>query len=132
MALRTVYANTKKLPRIFDKPERPIKDKNGALVAAERQIKRWVEYCEELLKRPTPKDPVDIQPASYDLPIVFTVPTKEEIQKAIILLKNDKAAGPNDIKPEALKVDIETSMEMFYRVLEQSLDLNSPIYVNFI
>ena len=38
------------------KSDRPVKDKNGALVAREEgQRKRWVEYFEEqLLNRPTP------------------------------------------------------------------------------
>ena len=40
--------------------------------------------------------------------------TKEEIRKAIIPLKNGKAAGPDDISAEALKVDIETSVEVLY------------------
>ena len=44
--------------------------------------------------------------------ITCTVPTKEEIQKAIIQLKNGKAAGPDDISAEALKVYIDTSVEM--------------------
>ena len=47
----------------------------------ERERERWVEYFEELLNRPTPKDPVDIQPASYDLPIVSIVPTKTKCGK---------------------------------------------------
>ena len=33
------------------------------------------------------KGPVDIQPACYDLPIIFAVPAKEEIRKATIQLK---------------------------------------------
>ena len=43
-----------------------------------------VGYFEELLDRQTPKDPVEIQPASYDLPIICTVPTNEEIRETII------------------------------------------------
>ena len=50
-----------------------------------------VEYFEELLNRPAPKDPVDTQPAYHDLPIICTVPAKE-IEKAIVQFKNSKAA----------------------------------------
>ena len=58
-----------------------------------------MEYFEELLNRPAPKGPLNIQPACHDLLIVCTVPTKEEIRKAITQLKNGKAAGPYDIHP---------------------------------
>ena len=44
---------------------------NGAsIVGEEGQGKRWVEYFEEFLNRTAPKDPVDIQPACHDLPII--------------------------------------------------------------
>ena len=76
----------------------------------------WVEYFEELRKRSAPKNPVDIQPTSHDLRIICTLHTKEkeEIRKAIMQLKNDKAAGPDDIPAEAPKVDIDTSVDMLY------------------
>ena len=73
-----------------------------------------MEYFEKLLNRPAPKNQVDIQPDCHDLPIICTVPTKEEFRQAIIQLKNGKAAGPDDIPAEALKVDIDTSVEMLY------------------
>ena len=83
-----------------------------------------MEHVEEFLTRPAPKDPVDIQPACHDLPIICTEPTKEEIRKAIIELKNGKAAGPDDIRAEALKVDFDISMEMlcqhFLMILEKN------------
>ena len=48
--------------------QRPVKDKNMASIVGEGQRKRWVEFFVELLNRPAPKDPVDIQPAYHDLP----------------------------------------------------------------
>ena len=72
------------LSGIFSELEKAIKDKNEAPIAGEEgQRKRWVEYFEEFLDRPAPKEPVDIQPASHGLPIGCTVPTKEEIWKAL-------------------------------------------------
>ena len=44
-------------------------------------------------------------------------PTKEEIAKALKLLKSHKAAGP-DLIPEALKTDIPT-VEIIYGLFEQ-------------
>ena len=39
-------------------------------------------------------------------------PTKKEIYQAIKRLKNGKSAGPDSIQAEALKTDIETSVEL--------------------
>ena len=46
--------------------------------------------------------------------MTFTAPTKEEIQNALKQLRNGKAAGPDDIPAEALKIDIRTNVEMLY------------------
>ena len=57
---------------------------------------------------------MDIQPAIYDQSIAYTAHKKEEIQKAIIQLKQGKAAGPGNIQAEVLLVDVETSAEMVH------------------
>ena len=91
--MRAVYANAKKLSEIFQKPDKPIEDKNRASIVGEGQRKRWVEHFKELRTRPAPKD---------NLPIICTLPTKEEIRKTIIQPKTGKAAEPDDIHAEAL------------------------------
>ena len=53
-------------------------------------------------------DPPDTHPADSDLPIYCSALTKEEIQNAIKQLRNGKAAGPDNIPAEALKVDIKS------------------------
>jgi len=73
-----------------------------------------VEHFEELLNRPAPPDPPDIQPADSDLHIDCSAPTKEEIQNAIKQLRNGKAAGPDNIPAEVLKVEIRTNVELLY------------------
>ena len=40
------------------------------------------------------------------------------ITYAIKLLKNDKAAGPDDIPAEALKADLKTTVEILYSLFE--------------
>ena len=42
-----------------------------------------IEYFEELLNRPSPVKPPDIQPAEENLPIDCRKPIKEEIKMAI-------------------------------------------------
>ena len=91
--VRDLYATIRNQSGKYSKPERPVKDKDGQSISdLEGQKKRWVEHFEELLNRPAPPDPPDIQPADTDLPIDCSAPTKEEIQNAIKQLRNGKTA----------------------------------------
>lgn len=75
----------------YNKPEQPVKDKAGKTITGEEQQRnRWVEHFEELLNRPVPSNPPDIQPAPEDLDIDCSMPTREEIRKAIVQLRKDK------------------------------------------
>ena len=113
--MKKLYDITKKLSGKYNKTERPVKDKQGKTIpSTEQQMNRWAEHFEELLNRPAPPNPPEIQPANADLPISCDNPTKDEIRKAITQLKNGKAAGPDDIPAEALRADIETSVELLY------------------
>ncbi|KAL3863347.1 hypothetical protein ACJMK2_005107, partial [Sinanodonta woodiana] len=112
---RDLYATIKKLSGKFAKPERPVKDRNGrAIPDEEGQKNRWVEHFQELLNRPAPANPPDVPPAESELPIECGAPTKEEIRSAIKHLKSGKSAGPDNIPAEALKADVETSVELLY------------------
>ena len=118
--MKQLYDTTRKLAGKFKKSERPIRDKNGSvLVGADKQLNRWAEHFEELLNRPAPQNQPDIQPAETDLPIDCNKPTREEIKKAIAHMKNGKVAGPGGIPAEALKADVNTSVEMLYSLFEE-------------
>ena len=98
---------TRKLSGRYSRPERPIKDKEGNIIQeTERQLHRWAEHFAELLNRLVPLNSPDIDLADTDLDIDCEKPTREEIRKAVKLLKNGKAAGPDDIPAEALKADL--------------------------
>ncbi|MGL5901241.1 MAG: reverse transcriptase domain-containing protein [Cetobacterium sp.] len=113
--MKELYDTTKKLAGKYSRPERPVKDREGKqIIGDEQQRTRWVEHFEELLNKPVPQNPPDIKPADTDLPIDCNIPTREEIRKAIMQLRNGKAAGPDNIPAEALKADISTSVEMLY------------------
>lgn len=89
--MKQMYDITKQLSGRFMKPVRPDKDKQGKTIKEiEQQIKRWAEHFRELLNRPAPPNPPDIDPAISDLPINCNKPTREEIRKSITLLKNVK------------------------------------------
>ena len=53
---------------------------------------------------------MDIQPACHDLPILCAVIATEEFRKAMAKQQHQT----DDIPTEALKVDIDTSVDMLY------------------
>ena len=118
--MRDLYNTTKKLAGKFGKPERPVKHKQGRVIQGEDEQKnRWKEHFEELLNRPAPAEPPDIQPAENDLPIDCDEPSKEEIRRAIGQLKKGKASGPDNIPAEALKADTNTIVEMLHPLFKK-------------
>ncbi|VDP52616.1 unnamed protein product [Schistosoma mattheei] len=69
--MRQLYDTTKKLARNHRKPERPVKSKEGKVIAnTKKQRNRWVEHFKERLNRPAPLNPPNIEAAPTDLPIV--------------------------------------------------------------
>ncbi|VDP24700.1 unnamed protein product [Schistosoma margrebowiei] len=116
--MKQLYDTTKKLSGKYSKPERPVKDKEGKpITEIQQQRNRWVEYFEELLNRPAPMNPPDIEAAHTDLPIDVNPPTKEEIKMAVRQIKNGKAAD----QIATLRI-----------IVEQPVEWNSSLYINFI
>ena len=106
--LRTLYQTTRTLAGKYGKPELPVKDERGnSIFGMEAQSRRWVDHFNNLLNRPSPSNPPDILPARNDLHIGINPPSKSEIVRAINKIKRGKAAGPDQIPPEALKADVE-------------------------
>ncbi|VDO62129.1 unnamed protein product [Schistosoma margrebowiei] len=103
--VKPLYNTTKKLVGKYSKPERPTKDKEGRpTTEIQQQRNRWAEYFEELPNRPAPMNPPDMEATHTDLPRDFNPPTTEEIRMAIRQIKSGKAAGPDNITAEALKI----------------------------
>ena len=63
-------------------------------MTVEEQLKRWTEHFRELLNRLTPELLPDIPLAVIELPISCEKPTKTEIKKAIMTLRNGKSGHP--------------------------------------
>ncbi|VDP39732.1 unnamed protein product [Schistosoma curassoni] len=75
--IRELYDITKKLSGNHRKPERPLKRKEGKVITNnEEQRNRWVEHFKELLNRPAPLNPPNIEAAPTDLPINLGPPTR--------------------------------------------------------
>ena len=118
--MKGVYEATKKLCGKYSRPEVPVKDRNNArLIGQEAQLQRWAEHFQELLNRPSPDEPPDVQPADTGLDINCDAPTREEIAKAISKLNNGKAAGPDYVPAEALKADTKLSVEALSHLFEK-------------
>ena len=121
--MKQLYDTTRKLAGKFKQAERPIKDKNGVILTSEEdQMGRWRDHFEELLNRPAPSNPPDIPLPSEVLEVNCERPDREEIRKAISLLKTGKAPGPDEIPAEAIKADMETSIEMLYDLIGKIWD----------
>jgi len=111
--MKTLYDTTKQMSSRFKASNHQIKDLNGRLLTStEDQNKRWVEHFKQLLNRPPPANPPTLPPSDQELDINCEPPTETEIKKAIKSLKNNKAAGPDDIPAELLRADIDTSVHM--------------------
>ena len=118
--MKLLYDTTKKLSGKYSKTDRPIKDKQGNVIGGtEQQLSRWAEHFEDLLNRPTPPSPPEIAPAEVDLDISCEKPSREEIKEAINKMKKCKAAGPDTIPAEALKVDVETTADLLYPLFKK-------------
>ncbi|VDP30433.1 unnamed protein product [Schistosoma curassoni] len=113
--MKQLYNTTKKLVGKYSKPERPVKDKKGRpTTEIQQQRNRWLEYFEELLNRPAPMNPPDIEAAHTDIPIDVNPPTMEEIRIATRQIKGGKVAKPDNVPAEALKSDIEVTTNMLH------------------
>ena len=60
--------------------------------------------------------------AAEVLEVNYTRLDREQIRKAISLLKTGKAPGPDEIPVEAIKADMETSIEMLYDLIGKILN----------
>ncbi|VDO75890.1 unnamed protein product [Schistosoma curassoni] len=60
--MKQLHDTTNKLAGKYSKPERPVKDKeNEPITEIQQQRNRWVEYFEEILNRPAPMNPPEIE-----------------------------------------------------------------------
>ena len=118
--MKQLYDTTRKLSGKYSRPQRPVRDKEGnSIKTKDGQLHRWAEHFEELLNRPPPVNPPDIQPAQTDLPISCDIPSREEIRKAIQQLKSGKATGPDNIPAEALKADVGIMVSLLHPLFKR-------------
>jgi len=115
--LKALYTTTRLMSGRRNNPNRPVRDKRGQLLTSvERQLERWKEHFQEVLNRPTPLNPPQLEQGD-PLDINTGEITQNEIRKALKSLKNDKAAGKDNIPAEALKEGGETVLNQLHTLL---------------
>ena len=76
-------------------------------------------HFEGVLNRPLPSSIANILPAENPLLVNCNTPTEEEVRRAILILHNGKAAGPDGIPAEALKTAPYISAAMLGNIIER-------------
>ncbi len=113
-----VYRITRELTRATSNSNNPVKDKSWNKITIESQkLKRWAEHFKEVLNRPEPTETPTLNVTFGEMmDIHLEPPTKDEITKAILKLKNNKAPGIDNLNGELFKADIKTATDQLYTV----------------
>ena len=112
--MKDLYSITKKLSGNKScNPAAHVKSKDGKLLVEENEVEaRWVEHFSSVLNQPPPQQVANIPPAEHQLNINCDPPSRLEVMNAIKALKNNKAAGPDNIVGDILKADLDTSTDL--------------------
>ena len=114
---RELYRITKQMSGKMTNSDAPVKNKQGVVLTTEdSQLKRWTEHFKEVLNRPEPTERPNIPESVCDPTIRTDPPSKHEIRDAVKKLKGNKAPGPDGIPPEALKADVNTTVEALHKL----------------
>ena len=84
----------------------PVRSTDSVLIKNKELIlERWAEYLRNLLNKVHTTDPdiLDDLPTLPIIPKLDDPPSFDEVEKVILSLKDNKAAGPDNIPPEVIK-----------------------------
>ena len=86
-----------------------------------QDLKRWAEYLEGLLNTDKPDEILDFSAyeASEELDINMEPPTREGLDKAIRLLRRNKAPGVDNITCKILKDGGDAVRDWLHRIYQQ-------------
>ncbi|XP_072028338.1 uncharacterized protein [Amphiura filiformis] len=98
-----------------------IRDVNGNIIKDEAaRLQRWSEYFKGLLNADEPEETIDFSvfTQAEELNINMDPPVREEVDKALGLLKRNKAPGVDNITPEILKDGGDVIREWLLRICQ--------------
>ena len=117
--MKKVYDTTRLLSGKRNVQSTPVKDENGeVLTSTDDQLIRWKEHFQEILNRRAPENPPDLIEAP-PLAIRTGPITMVEVTRALKSLKNGKAAGCDNIPPEAWKEGGLVSAKVLHSLLNK-------------
>ncbi|XP_049303009.1 uncharacterized protein LOC125776164 [Bactrocera dorsalis] len=118
---RDLYQTIRQLTNATLKTSKPLKDEDGKLTTAkDKQTTIWERYYEKLLS-PTSSEAIQACGCQRHIPrrdIHTSYPNETEIMTAIRALKNNKTPGPDNINPELLKADPQTTARILFPLLK--------------
>ena len=118
--MRELYQITKRLARKKRTQPQHVLSKDGeTLTSPKEQLERLREHFQDLLSRLLPPNPADIPPAHRTLDVKVDPPSKAEIERDVKKLKANRAAGPDEIPPEALKADTTMTSKALHALFKK-------------
>lgn len=120
--IHELYKITKLMSGKFTNNSSVVKDQQGNILSKNSDImERWAEHFKAVLNRGNPSQPPDIDTDNNnieELNINVQEITLYEIQNAIRKMKDNKAAGIDDIPAELLKADIEATSSIIHNLFQ--------------
>lgn len=117
-----LYRAAKKLTNTAKSTCKPLKNNDGELVTSKQeQLKLWEEFYGRMLSTSPPMQQTICSCESHltNTNISTDCPNVTEICNAIKLLKNNKSPGIDNISPELLKIDVDTSAQLLAPIINQ-------------
>ena len=103
---RKFYKDVRNLTKLPNVTTLVCKDKDGNILSKKNILERWQKYFKELLNSETERiNSIKTHEGSINNS-ELEEPTCEEINEIIKNLKPNKAAGPDEILPEFIKMEV--------------------------
>uniref|UniRef100_H3B2Y3 Reverse transcriptase domain-containing protein n=1 Tax=Latimeria chalumnae TaxID=7897 RepID=H3B2Y3_LATCH len=108
---KKIFQTVQKLTGEFKPRSQLIKDQNGKILTETAEIlNRWLKYCEQLYADDSPPTNLHLEIGNEP------PPTKAEVEKAIRMIKNGKATGPDGVPVELLKLGGDTVVDVLLKI----------------
>jgi len=119
--IRGVFEGLKEALGPVPKKSAPLRSTSGAVLTdLDAQLHRWVEHYSSLYAQPVIADARAIESAVPELPVLEELDAAlslEEVNRAVHVLKNNKASGADGLPPELFKAGGDTLAKALLHVL---------------